>query len=132
MTADVEALVVTWLAARLGSVRVVAELPPRFEETLPVVQITSLPGPKTARPWSGEQPLLWSPRIDVDVYAATRAAAFDLAAEISQQLHALPGQPSEWGFASTVDEVAGPSWRPDYNSNVRRVGMTVQLTIRAA
>ncbi|WP_103344063.1 hypothetical protein [Amycolatopsis sp. CA-126428] len=129
---DAEALVVAWLTARLGGVRVVAELPARFEQALPVVQVTCLPGPKLARPWSGTAPLLWRPRVDIDTYAATRAAATDLASTVSGHLYALAGQGNEWGHVTDVAEPAGPSWRPDYNPSVHRSGLTAELTIRAA
>lgn len=128
---DVEALVITWLAGRLDGTRVVAELPAQFEEQLPVVQVTGLPGPKESTPWNHARPLLWRPRLDLDVYAPTRAAATDLAHEASGHLHDLTGQTTEWGQVATVDEPAGPSWRPDYNPSVRRSGLTVELTIRA-
>ncbi|MBB1151772.1 hypothetical protein [Amycolatopsis dendrobii] len=44
---DAEALVVSWLAGRLGGIRVVAELPAKFEQALPLVQVTCLLSPKT-------------------------------------------------------------------------------------
>ncbi|OXM69628.1 hypothetical protein [Amycolatopsis vastitatis] len=128
---DVEALVVTWLAGRLGGIRVLAELPARFEEALPVVQVTCLPGPKLARPWNDRRPLLWRPRVDLDTYATTRAAATDLASTVSDHLIQLAGQGNQWGQVADVEEPAGPAWRPDYNPSVRRSGLTVELTIRA-
>ncbi|GAA1961857.1 hypothetical protein [Amycolatopsis minnesotensis] len=128
---DAEALVVVWLAGRLGGIRVVAELPAKFEQSLPVVQVTGLPGPKTDRPWNAHGPLLWHPRIDIDTYAATRAIATDLASTVSGHLHELAGQGNQWGAVVDVGEPAGPAWRPDYNPSVRRAGLTVELTIRA-
>ena len=128
---DVEALVTQWLTSRLDEVRVVAELPAAFEQALPVVQVTCLPGPKDARPWNGDLPLLWSPRVDLDAYAATRAEAFDLASLVSGHLHALRGSGNAWGHVAHVAEVSGPAWRPDFNSNVRRAGLTAALTVRA-
>ncbi|WP_370944007.1 hypothetical protein AB5J62_33540 [Amycolatopsis sp. cg5] len=128
---DAEALVVTWLSGRLGGIRVVAELPARVEQFLPVVQVTCLPGPKTDRPWNSRRPLLWRPRVDLDAFAATRAAATDLASTVSGHLHDLIGQANEWGQVADVGEPAGPAWRPDYNPSVRRCGLTVELTIRA-
>ncbi|WP_410662014.1 hypothetical protein [Amycolatopsis sp. lyj-84] len=128
---DVEALVVSWLAGRLDGTRVVAELPAEFERHLPVVQVTALPGPKDTRPWNHRHPLLWRPRVDVDVFATSRAAAFDLASTVAGHLHELTGQGSPWGHVSAVAEPAGPAWRPDYNTAVRRCGLTVELTLRA-
>ncbi|WP_158884008.1 hypothetical protein [Amycolatopsis anabasis] len=128
---DVEALVVAWLAGRLDGIRVVAELPARFEQQLPTVQVTCLPGPKQGRPWNHGRPLLWRPRIDLDVYATTRAAATDLATQVSGHLHDLIGQGNQWGHVTDVAEPAGPAWRPDYNPSVRRSGLTTELTIRA-
>lgn len=129
---DAEALVTTWLAGRLEEARVVTELPAKVEQVLPVVQVTCLPGPKHARPWNGSMPLLWTPRVDLDVYAATRAGATDLSAIVSREMHALRGSGNGWGHVVDVSEVAGPAWRPDFNTNVRRAGLTVALTLRAA
>lgn len=128
---DAEALVTTWLGARLGGVRVVAELPARFEELLPVVRVTCLPGPKASRPWNWSRPLLYQPRIDVDVYSSDRAGAMDLAATVSGRLYDLIGQGNEWGSVKDVDESSGPHWRPDYNTNVRHAGLITTLTVRA-
>lgn len=128
---DVEALVCSWLAARLDGIRVVNVLPAGFDRALPVVQVTTLPGPKTQRPWNGPAPLVWTPRVDVDVYATDRATAYDTAAQVSRHVHGLRGGGNEWGYVAAVDEAAGPAWRPDYNSNVRRVGLTIALTVRA-
>ena len=129
---DAEALVTMWLADRLPGTRVVAELPAGFENHLPVVQITALPGERRAKPWNGRYPLLWSPRIDLDAYARTRQDAYDLADRVSVEMHELVGTGNQWGHVTVVEETAGPSWRPDFNQAVRRAGLTIALTVRAS
>lgn len=128
---DVEALVVDWLTERLPGVRVLVDLPARFDDALPVVRVTCIGGAGRWQPWNpGALPLVRDARIDIDVFAANREQAADLAVQVSNELFAARGHADRWGRVAAVRQEAGPAWRPDYNPNIRRFGLTSVLTIR--
>lgn len=127
---DPEALIRGWLSGQGLGARIVTDLPAKFEETLPVVQVTAIGGASTWRPWNGVQPLARQPRMDIDCFATSRAAASDLAAAVEAAVFAARGHGSEWGQVKDVSDSTGPVWRPDYNPNVRRFGFELTLTIR--
>lgn len=97
------------------------DLPPKFETApLPVVQVIGLPGALESRAWGGKA-LRWAMPCDVDVYAASREQASDVARELAGELdgHTADGIRAE--VTSTPHE------RPDFNNNIRRFGMIVTL-----
>ncbi|WP_263251634.1 hypothetical protein [Saccharopolyspora rosea] len=130
---DPEALVVDWLRERLPGIRVLVDLPAKFDDTLPVVQVSCIGGSAQWQPWNpGSVPLARQARIDVDVFAASREQAADLALRASNELFTLRGHGNQWGCIAAVLQESGPAWRPDYNPNIRRFGLTDVLTIRPA
>lgn len=130
---DIEAAVIGWLAGQLGApVTVLADLPANLEDILPVVQITGLPGAVTSRGWNGDRWLTGQSRLDIDCFAADRAAASDLCRDVQALFARLPGTQTGGAVIAQVAEELGPDRRPDYNTRVVRYGATVSLVIRPA
>lgn len=130
MFCDVEALLIRWLSDQLPHVRVLATLPTGVEHTLPVVQVLRVGGAAVHQPFSPGGPLHDRADLDVDVYAATRPDAVDLAGHLSQLIPQARSIKLPGGVVTQVIENAGPAWRPDYNPQVARVGATYELTLR--
>lgn len=123
---DVERLLVTYLGTALGGVRVLTDTPSNLEKILPVVQVTRFGGVDVA-------PGIDRPIVDVDAYAATRAAASELAERVRYALlYRLPGTTVGGVGFPRVDTLTGPSWRPYDNSALRRFGASYAITTHAA
>lgn len=119
---DVELLLIGWLQTRLGSGVVVRdELDNQLLDELPTVQVTVVGG--------GDDGFrLDRALFDVDVYAATRAGAITLAAEIhGALLGELRGTSTATAVVGGLDTVSRPAARPYENTGLRRVGATYQL-----
>lgn len=120
---DVEVLLIGWLQERLGDVVVRDELDNRLAEELPTVQVEVVGG-------TDDGFLLDRPLVDIDVYAASRGAAFDLAKTIrGLLLTELRGSSTETAVVGMVTTEARPVARPYENSALRRVGATYGLHI---
>jgi hypothetical protein len=120
---DVELLVIQWLQAQLGSGVVVRdELDNNLLEELPTVQVQRLP--------AGDDDGFRLDRalVDVDVYAATRAAAIELSADIrGLLLTALPGSSTAGAVVGRVRTATAPGVRPYENTGLRRIGATYEI-----
>ncbi|MFC5992949.1 hypothetical protein ACFQE5_01840 [Pseudonocardia hispaniensis] len=123
---DVEAMLVEWLYGQLGGVDVRTDLYVGFEDRLPLVQVVRIGGGMS------HNAILIEPRLDIDVYAATRVAASDLAHQIEALMPAMRNIAVAGGLVTKVIEEIGPSYRPDVNPHTYRFGMTYQLVIRPA
>lgn len=123
---DVERVLLDWLRPQLPGTRLVTELPADLEARLPVVQILRVGG---GRDFSWRLDLA---RVDVEVYAATRAAAAGLAGQVRTLLATLPNVQTSGAVVVRVIEETGPSWRPEANPNLRRFGMTLRVVLRPA
>lgn len=132
MFTDVEALLIRWLSEQLERVHVVATLPAGLERRLPVVQIQRVGGRAETYPWSPSGPLHDRAAVDIDCYAATREQASDLAGQCAQVVPAIRGLPLSTAVCTAVLENTAPTWRPDYNPQVARVGATYECTFRPA
>jgi len=122
---DAELLLGGWLRTALPGRRVVTELPADLEAVLPAVLVTRIGGGRT-------QHVLDNPRLDVDCFASTRELAIDLARQVESLIPTLRGVTTGGGTVGWVGVEVGASWRPDWNMRIRRYGLTVLLTIRAA
>ncbi|MFD8577398.1 hypothetical protein ACFV1H_18945 [Streptomyces virginiae] len=120
---DVELLLIQWLQARLGSGVVVRdELDNNLLDELPTVQVQRLPG--------GDDDGFRLDRalVDIDVYAATKGDATELAAEIRGLLLTdLPGSETGGAVVGRVRTEAAPGVRPYENTGLRRIGATYSL-----
>lgn len=120
-----ELLLHDFLTVALG-VRVCSELPADLGDVLPVVQATRIGGPH-----DDNDPLLQTPTVDIDYFAADRAAAFALAEAGDLALRRqLPGATVGTVRVGMVRTLSGPSWRGWDNTSIRRVGATYQLWIK--
>lgn len=118
---DIERLLTSWLAQQLA-VRVVTDLPANLDDVLPLVQVTRYGG--------GDDVIsLDRPLVDVDCYAATRGAAYELAQRVRDAVRfALPGRVVDSVLVCRVDTLSGPVWRPYENATLRRFGASYQIT----
>ncbi len=123
---DAELVLQAWIRGMtLGAtVRVVTDLPADLDAALPVVQVTRIGGAMV------HPALLDGPRMDVDVYAASRAQASEIARKIAGKVHTLRGQAGGGAVITDVREEIGVGWRPDLNDRIRRFGFVVRLILR--
>lgn len=120
---NVEPLLVAWLTPRYLSARVSTERPADLNGALPYVQIVGIGGSSDAYRFS-------LPRVDVDVFAATRAAARDLAEQIERDLlENLPGDSVNGVGVLQVSSSMSPTWTPDDNTNIRRFTLSIGLRL---
>jgi hypothetical protein len=115
---DVEGVVITDLLALAGVNDAGTETPADLDAQLPFVRVMRRGGP-TDR-------LNDRPRLDIDVFAATRSAGVPLALEIVRHL-------MDDYSVSAVDRFeceAGPAELPWSDGAVRRWGMTFQAVAR--
>ncbi|MBA3907826.1 MAG: hypothetical protein H0X35_14245 [Pseudonocardiales bacterium] len=103
-----------------------SELPANLETVLPLVQVVRSGGAVNVALVQDR------PRLDIDVYAADRGTAKDLARQIQGLLPTMRNVTTGGAVVGDVAEESGPSYRPDYNPNVRRIGMTYRCTLRPA
>ncbi|WP_327222980.1 hypothetical protein OG229_02230 [Streptomyces platensis] len=118
---DVEVLLIGWLQGQLGDGIVVRdELDNNLLAELPTVQVERVGG--TDDTFRLDRAL-----VDIDVYAATRGAAADLAAVIRGLLLQLPGSTVGGAVIGRVRTESAPVKRPYENTGLRRVGGTFSL-----
>lgn len=125
LPADAELLLIGLLRAMDVTWRVVTDLPAAMEAVLPVIQVTRIGGARFSS-------ILDRPRMDIDVYAATRSAASAAGRKIQSKMPTVRGTTASGWVITDVQEELGLSWRPDRNENVRRMGLVYNLTIRPA
>lgn len=123
---DAEQIVTGHLAATLPGVHVCADLPAPedFAGLVPIVQVARIGGLIIARK------RLDNPRMDVQVYAPTRAQANDLLAQVRGVIEDMAGVTRDGGVVTKTSEETGPRLIPDPNTDVVRVGYTAALVIR--
>lgn len=119
---DVEVELIGWTQQRLGTGVVVRdELDNRLLEELPTVQIEVAGG-------DDDGIRLDRPLVDVNVYAATRDEAFDLARAVRQAyLTELAGSQTANAVFGRITTISRPAARPYENTALRRVGATYQM-----
>ncbi|MEU5016289.1 hypothetical protein AB0G60_02525 [Streptomyces angustmyceticus] len=118
---DVEVLLIGWLQEQLGDGIVIRdELDNNLLDELPTVQVERVGG-------TDDGLRLDHTLVDIDVYAATRGDAADLAAAIRGLLLGLPGSTVGGAVIGRVRTEAAPISRPYENLGLRRVGGTYSL-----
>jgi hypothetical protein len=119
---DIELELIGWTQARLGaSVVVRDELDNNLLNELPTVQIEVVGG-------DDDTFRLDRTLVDVNVYAATRAAAIALATQVhGLYLTELAGSKTTNAVFGRVTTVTRPAVRPYENTDLRRVGGTYSL-----
>lgn len=125
MTVLVEPLLIAWFGHDL-KVDATTETPPHLEEKIPLVQVVRISG-------ADDGFRLDRPLVDVDVFAATRLAAAQLADQARASLRRLRWHGVFGGAVVTdVATVTGPRWLPYDNTAVRRYGATYRLAVHPA
>lgn len=120
---DVELDLIGWLQTKAGPDVVVRdEVDNNLLNELPTVQVQRVPA-------GGDDGFrLDRAFMDVDVYAETRGAAFELALLIRGWLLAeLPGAVTSRAVYGRVTSSPPPAVRPYENTGLRRVGATYQI-----
>jgi hypothetical protein len=131
---------VTLLQAALGtSAYVVGELPDgtEFDRMLAerggIVRVLRIGGTADLRGWA-DSSARDNPRFSVDCYAPTKpalGAAMRLALRVRGEWELLAGQSTADGIVTGTSEETGPQDRPEEpNTGVRRVGMTLGMSVR--
>lgn len=119
---SIEQVLVVWLKDQLG-VHVTAELPARFETTLPIITVDRISGADLD--FKIDRPV-----IDIDCYAATRSLAQDLAELVRATLRfELVGSVIPDVVVTRVRTVVGPRWLPHANPAVRRYSANYELCL---
>jgi hypothetical protein len=122
MFADIEPLLVGWFTARFPDARAVTELPGDISSGL-FLQVTRIGGL--------DDDWIDHPRVDLDCYGQTRAAARRFALQVQKAvLFDLPGYTGPDGTVLASSTAGGVAWRPYDNTNVRRFGLTVDLDVK--
>ncbi|MFE9855606.1 hypothetical protein [Streptomyces sp. NPDC005780] len=120
---DIELDLIGWLQAKAGAGVVVRdEVDNNLLNELPTVQVQRIPA-------GGDDGFrLDRALVDIDVYAATRGGAFDLALLIrGWLLTELPGAQTSRAVYGRVASSPPPAVRPYENTGLRRVGATYQI-----
>lgn len=103
-------------------VRVVTELPATLgTDGVTYIQVVRIGGGSTARSTD-------APSLDVDVYAPNRVTANSFGGQVRTALRDMAGY-TAWNATVADVEVHSFGWRPYANTNVRSVGMTVDITL---
>ncbi|MFF2651471.1 hypothetical protein [Streptomyces sp. NPDC058045] len=123
MWPDMELAVITGVRAELGGPRVTDEVPPRVETLVPVVVVQVAGG--------ADSHTSDTVTLDVAVFAADRAAMWQLAERARHAVHALAATMAGGVVIDTVDTVQRPVEIPYGNPAIRRAVATYTLTTRA-
>jgi hypothetical protein len=116
---DVEVVVIAGLRGHGVDAR--AELDNNLLGELPVVQVTRVGG-------DDDGLRLDRALIDVDAYAATRAAAAAMSGLVrGYLLDELRGSATDTAVIGRIRTVSAPSWRPYENTGLRRNGATYEV-----
>lgn len=116
---DIEVVIIGWLREHGLDAR--AELDNNLLAELPVVQITRVDG-------DDDGLRLDRALVDIDVYAATRAAASVLSGSTrGLLLNELRGSTVDTAVIGMIRTVSAPSWRPYENVGLRRSGATYEI-----
>jgi hypothetical protein len=119
---DIEAVLNPWAETTTG-VKAGAETPPELEKKLPRIRIQ--------RDGGAEERFSASPRVFVDVFAATADEARTLANELCEALKFLRG-PVHGAVIRSVRCDSGPSRQPWINEAIHRRGATYTVSFRGA
>ncbi len=120
--ASIEQLLVAWLPPRIGGVHVLTELPHDFQnadgpiDLLPVVAVDRISGAEL-----DASPMLDRPVVDVDVYAADRGQAQQIAEQIRHAFRwELSGQRVNGNVFTRTRTIVAPRLLPHANRRIRR------------
>ncbi len=119
---DAELLAIDWLDAHAdigSSVKVGTR-----KTTLPGLVVTRIGGVPL---YPGR---VDKPRLDVEAWASSRTAAYDLAAAAYAVLHAMPSGTHTNAVVTAVRDFLGLTWQPDPPTDTPKWLFSVELTVR--
>lgn len=116
---DAEAMVRSFLAAKVAPVRVQTKVPANRPATF--VRVWRTGGAAVNR-------VLERPLITVQAWDTNSVAAIELAGKCR---HSLLNHSAEIPLVRAVEEVTGPYYDPDPDTGIDRYSFTVQLSVRA-
>lgn len=120
MFVDVEALLIPWLEDKLG-IRVVSELPP--DAVMPIVRLYRISGAEND--YKLDRPI-----VDIDVFAATRPEAADIAERVRSAMRLdLRGAVFGGAVVTYCFTIIGPRWLPDTNTDLRRCSASYEVLL---
>ncbi|OPC84243.1 hypothetical protein B4N89_27900 [Embleya scabrispora] len=123
---DIEVLLIAWLSAGRPGTTWAAELDNDLLSYLPCGQVVRVGG-------DDDGTRLDRALVDVDIYAAGRAQAADIAAWTRTALtRNLPGSSLPGAVVGRVSTVSAPAWRPYENTALRRMGATYEVFLHPA
>jgi hypothetical protein len=122
---DVEADVIAILKPDLDPVPVKAAFDPVEDEPLPVVLVHRAGGGSRAWPHVLDEAL-----IGLDVYAPTKAEAWDLMAAVLERLTSVDGESVNGEWLSAVEDAGSTLWLPDAASGRSRYSAVVRVYAR--
>ncbi|MFE1321592.1 hypothetical protein [Kitasatospora phosalacinea] len=115
-----------FLTGAFPAAAVTTELDNTLLGTLPTIQVQRVDG-------DDDGFRLDRPLVDIDVYAADRAAASALAGSVrTAMLSQLAGSSRPGAIIGAVRTISAPSWRPYENTALRRSGATYELYLHPA
>lgn len=121
---DIEYAVTLWLRGRHSGVRVVNETPSSLDKDMPLLCVRVVPG-------GGDDGVSGECSLDVEAFAGTRGAMWQLADAAHESMLAMRGR---YAGGLAVDDVecdALPGFVPYNNPAVRRTVASYRLTRRA-
>jgi hypothetical protein len=127
--ADVDDLIVTWLpTVGISATTITTDDVLRMDlaYAMPLIQVVTYGGTDRAG-------VLDDVNLDIDVYAATRDMAVDLAEEIrTAVLDMLPGYHVPGATVAKTRTSQRPAWRPYDNTAIRRRQAAYTITVHAS
>lgn len=118
---DIQKLAVAHLSTALG-VRVATRTPDDLETAMPMVRVRRGPGT--------DDGITDSPLLDVEAFAATEQAAWDLAEDARQAVHDLDGRSVDGALVDDVTTAAAPVAVDWGNPAVHRFVASYRLDLR--
>lgn len=124
---DVEQLVVGFLAESIGTgPRFGTELPEHLEAALPVVAVSRVGGAVSL------DYVLEEPSVDIEVVAADKGAAHDLAQQVRAWMLTMASAALPGARVYQVVDINGLTWMPDPVTELPRYIATFELHVRPA
>lgn len=122
MYADVEALLVTYLASVPDVTGVAVDLPANVLTRLPFIQVNRVGG--------SDDYITDSATVDIDVFHSTRGAASALARIVHATMMRLRHTAVNGVLVDSVETVTGPQWIDYQDENLQRYVATYQIDSR--
>lgn len=120
----IEELLVAFIPAHVLGVRVSTDIPGNLAGVLPYVRVTRVGGPRRLN--------LVKPSVDIDVFAADRLAATNLANQLDDVFAYTLPTVFDGHVIALEGAYSGPSWRSYENGGVSRVGASYGFLLHHA